>query len=240
MNKQQFLDELERSLRSLKIQDGEEVMTEYRQHFEFKLADGYSEEEISAVLGDPKEVARQFVNENEHDRTNAGKNLIIKTGLIFGDIFVSMFFIMLFAWVIVLGAAAFSFLVIGILLLFKLNISGIIPSMPYINSLLHSIPVLLLSVISAVGTFYCFLYSKQLMKAYLRWHSNMLAAASQKPLYPSLAKYPQLSGVTKRRIRNILLSSLVVFGITFIIAFIASAINAGSVEFWHVWNWFRN
>lgn len=33
---------------------------EYEQHFVFKLADGYSEEEIAAKLGDPTALAAQF------------------------------------------------------------------------------------------------------------------------------------------------------------------------------------
>ena len=34
-----------------------DVVEEYQQHFAFKLADGYSEEEIAARLGDPVALA---------------------------------------------------------------------------------------------------------------------------------------------------------------------------------------
>lgn len=37
-----------------------DVVEEYQQHFAFKLADGYSEEEIAARLGDPVALAAQF------------------------------------------------------------------------------------------------------------------------------------------------------------------------------------
>lgn len=37
-----------------------DVVEEYQQHFSFKLADGYSEEEIAARLGDPVALAAQF------------------------------------------------------------------------------------------------------------------------------------------------------------------------------------
>lgn len=36
------------------------MLEEYEQHFAFKLADGYSEEEIAARLGSPAELAAQF------------------------------------------------------------------------------------------------------------------------------------------------------------------------------------
>ena len=37
-----------------------DVVEEYQQHFSFKLADGYSEEEIAARLGDPVALAAQL------------------------------------------------------------------------------------------------------------------------------------------------------------------------------------
>lgn len=37
-----------------------DVVEEYQQHFSFKLADGYSEEEIAARQGDPVALAAQL------------------------------------------------------------------------------------------------------------------------------------------------------------------------------------
>lgn len=37
-----------------------DVVEEYQQHFAFKLADGYSEEEIAARLGDPVALAAKL------------------------------------------------------------------------------------------------------------------------------------------------------------------------------------
>ena len=37
-----------------------DVVEEYQQHFSFKLADGYSDEEIAARLGDPVALAAQL------------------------------------------------------------------------------------------------------------------------------------------------------------------------------------
>ena len=39
------------------VEDADDVAAEYEQHFAFKLADGYSEEEIAAKLGDPAALA---------------------------------------------------------------------------------------------------------------------------------------------------------------------------------------
>ena len=60
MNKREYLAQLERELKRNHVPDAGEILNEYAQHFAFKLADGYSEEEISARLGEPAALAAQF------------------------------------------------------------------------------------------------------------------------------------------------------------------------------------
>ena len=59
MTKNQFIDLLKEELKHNNVPDAEDIIEEYEQHFSFKLADGYSEEKISAKLGDPKSLADQ-------------------------------------------------------------------------------------------------------------------------------------------------------------------------------------
>ena len=54
MNKTEFINTLTSILKERKIKDIDEIVAEYEQHFLIKMADGYSEEEIAARLGDPK------------------------------------------------------------------------------------------------------------------------------------------------------------------------------------------
>lgn len=61
MTKNEFLSEFTEALNKLKIADAEDIVEEYRNHFDFKLADGYSEEEIAAKLGKPRDLAAQFI-----------------------------------------------------------------------------------------------------------------------------------------------------------------------------------
>ena len=60
MKKHEFMARLENELRRRNVADSADVIEEYEQHFAFKLADGYSEEEIAARLGNPEELAAQF------------------------------------------------------------------------------------------------------------------------------------------------------------------------------------
>lgn len=241
MNKQQYLDELKKNLEKLKVADIDDIISEYAQHFDFKLADGYHDEEIAAKLGDVKTVAEHFAEGGAKPAAKVlGGKPLIYTGLGFSDVGAGIFFILFAAWTFVLGAAAVAFLVASGLMFTGINIANIIPPMPYINSFFFALPMVALTVLSAVGTVYCYFYMKQLCKAYGRWHRNIVAAVKQKPVLPSLAKHPQLTSKTKRKLRNLFSIAFVVFGITFIIAYVAAAIATGAFEFWHVWKWFIN
>lgn len=60
MTKQEYLNELKAELAKNAVADADDVVTEYEQHFLFKLADGFSEEEIASKLGAPSHIALQF------------------------------------------------------------------------------------------------------------------------------------------------------------------------------------
>lgn len=53
MKKAEFLNRLSDELNKRRVTDAEDIVEEYRQHFDLKLADGFFEEEIAARLGDP-------------------------------------------------------------------------------------------------------------------------------------------------------------------------------------------
>lgn len=57
MTKNEFMARLTSELQKRNVADAADVVEEYEQHFAFKLADGYAEEEIAARLGDPAALA---------------------------------------------------------------------------------------------------------------------------------------------------------------------------------------
>ena len=60
MTKNEYMARLANELHRRNVADAADVAEEYEQHFAFKLADGYSEEEIAVKLGVPEELAAQF------------------------------------------------------------------------------------------------------------------------------------------------------------------------------------
>ena len=240
MNKQEYISELEKELKSLKIKDIEDIVSEYTQHFDFKLADGYSEEEIAKKLGDPNTVARQFV-EHETGKSTTPKQVdaLAYTGLVTADTGAGIFAVLLSLWIAVLGIASIAFIATAVLLITNQNIAEIIPTMPYINKFFFALPMLALSLLCALGLIYCALYLKQLTAAYIRWHKNMLALIKQRPVLPSLPIHPQLAPKFRRTLRNTTIIAFAVFGILLIAAYTAAAIKANAFSFWHAWEWFQ-
>lgn len=110
MTKNEFLSRLEAELEARRVPEPEDILGEYRRHFEYKLADGYSEEEIAARLGAPEELAAQFEPEREAPRPSragsAARSALTWTGLVFADMFVLSFFMLFASWVAVVACAA--------------------------------------------------------------------------------------------------------------------------------------
>lgn len=136
MTKNEFMEKLAKELKARGVADAADIEEEYEQHFAFKLADGYSEEEIAAKLGDPAKLAAQFGAESA-PTGKGGKKAAVVTGFVFLDIVTVLGFIALAAFALVLAAAAIGFAAVGVSLVTKASLYGVIPAMPY-GSAVHS------------------------------------------------------------------------------------------------------
>ncbi len=234
MTKTEYLDQLRLELKKNSVADMEDIISEYEQHFAFKLADGYPEEEIAAKLGSPKTIAAQFDGLKDTGKPSAGAGFFTKFALAFTAIFETMFYILFLAWNILLGASAAAAGVLGIALIGYFNVAGLIPYMPYPGSLLFGLSILGLAGIFGAATVYCFAFLKQMIKASVRWHKNMISGNT----LPPLPWNPQFRAKTKRTLRTVMLLSVTVFGVLFVIAMVVLMLEAGALGFWHHWNWF--
>lgn len=232
MKKNDYLLELGTQLRKSRVEDADEIVSEYEQHFMFKLTEGYTEEEIAAKLEPPQLVARHYADVSEGKTPSAGMGIKIAMGAM--AVLEVIIYLMFFAWVVVMAAVTIVLAVLGVCLIFKVSVSGLIPPMPYVSSLILGISTLSLALLFTSLTQLCFAFLTQVIRASIRWHG----IKTGKSALPPLSWTPQLSPARHRRNRNLLLVGLIVFGVTFVLAFIVSALLAGSIEFWHVWGWF--
>lgn len=237
MDKKSFLNELEKHLLAQGVADIEGILEEYEDHFRFKLADGYTEAEVAARLGDPQEVAAQYLPARTSVRRSGGSRAVTAIGLGFLDIFAGALFILFLAWVIALGASAIACAALGASLIIGFNPGGLIPYMPYAGALIMGIACLALALLAALGTLACWRYTRIWSVTYCRWHKRCLAAESGKHLAAAIPG-AQLEPRTRRVLRRLTGIAVLVLGVGFILAFVVLAIQAGSPGFWHVWRWF--
>ena len=99
MTKHEFMARLASELHKRNVADAADVIEEYEQHFAFKLADGYSEEEIAAKLGNPEELAAQFESSGAPKAARGSRALTV-AGLCFVDLFAGLFFVLLAAGIL--------------------------------------------------------------------------------------------------------------------------------------------
>jgi hypothetical protein len=239
MNKQDFMTELEKHLKERNVSDFADILIDYEQHFLFKLADGYTEDEISAKLGQPLALAAQYTAYNQQKRKGRGGiRFAAALGLFFLNMITSSAILAFLAWVIALGISTIGFLAAGLTLLAGLNPAELLPYMPRTGEVIISIVLLSLTTLAAMAAIYCWRFVIQITKANWHWNGRCLAKAGNRPVKPSIAATPQFTPSARRVMRRITSAALVVFAISLIAGYIVLALRAGAWEFWHVWGWF--
>lgn len=235
MTKTEYLQQLKGELNRFDVGDTEEIVSEYEQHFAFKLADGHSEEEIATRLGDPSAIAEQFADAGTKRKTKAkGNKAILVVWLTLLGIMEAALDIVFAAFGAVIFAAAITFGAAGVCLTGRLNIAGLIPPMPYSGAILLGVCLLALAALFFVLGIYCFAFLRQLVRASVRWRKNVLSETA----LPLLPASPQFQPKKRRALRATLLIALAAFGVLFVIGYAVLALNAGALEFWHVYGWF--
>lgn len=109
MTKSEFMTAPASELNQRKIADSDDILDEYRQHFAFKLADSYTEEEIAAKLGDPVRLAAQFELSDAPKSGDRRSSVLTWLWLAWADLFFGVFAALLIAFGLVLCACGLSF-----------------------------------------------------------------------------------------------------------------------------------
>ena len=239
MTKNEFMTKLSNELSKRNISDAADILDEYEQHFRFKTADGYSEEEIAAKLGNPLKLAAQFGSEPKQ----RAKHSVFLTWLWLAwvDLFFGIFAVLLISWGIVMVSAALSFGLTGIC--FVLNFANLpfvsLPSTPYWCGAILGMSLLALCVLSVCGCVWFFAFIRQIFRSFGRFHQNALAESKGLAIRPALPIAPQFSPKAKRRLRSVAMISLMLFAVCFVLGFIACTLSTGDIQFWHEWGWFE-
>ena len=233
MTQNEYLSELKKELKKQNISDIEDIISEYDEHFKFKINEGLTEEEIAINLPKPKEIANEYAEIKTP--TNKSEKVAKTIGITFLSIPVTLAYILLFASVIVLGAFSVACVLIGFCLITTINIASLIPYIPYLSSLILGISFLCLAVLSFIETFYAFKYIVQWSKIYIKWCNNV--THNNHSLLPTM--HPQISKKLSFILKLISIIALIGFVVTFALGYGTMCLSAKSFEPWHVWNWFK-
>lgn len=109
MTKSEFMTAPASELNQRKIADSDDILDKYCQHFAFKLADGYTEEEIATKLGVPLRLAAQFEPSDAPKSGERRSSVLTWLWLAWADLFLGVFAAQLVAFGLVLCACGLSF-----------------------------------------------------------------------------------------------------------------------------------
>lgn len=234
MTKQEYLSQLKNELKRNGVADAEDIVSEYEQHFLFKLADGFAEEEIAAELASPESIALQFAGIRAEGKPKKGK----KGFLILWLTLIGMFEVMLYSAFLFFTVSLFCGSLVptalGVELIAGLNFMNILPPMPYSGAIVSGIMLIALGVMLFLFAYYCYAFLRQMVRASLRWRKNLVGDEA----LPLLPLSPQFSPKTRRGLRSVMLWAVLVFGITFIAGFAILSLYSHSLGFWHALGWF--
>ena len=237
MTRTEFLQQLEQELQKRGVSDAGEIVEEYREHFAFKLADGYSQEEIAAKLGSPLTVAAQY-EPGEAVRATGGRRFTGLLGLGLAEAAEFFVFLMLLAFGLTMTAADIAFAAAGVCLVAHFPVAGLLPNMPYGPACVLGLALVALSVLTYTGCVWYGAYLRQSLRAFARFRANVLAGMDGRPTLPPVPARPQMDPVRFRRLRRVARGAVMVFAVLFVAGMAVSMLTAGAVEFWHAWGWF--
>ena len=163
MNRNEFLNTLERSLGNMTQSDRIDILYDYKEHFNAGMTDGKSEEDICMALGDPKSIAKQYrvdhiVKQADENRTAGNIMRAIFAALslgFFNLIIILPVFFTLIGILISLYGAAISITIGGIGVFLAILLQPVFPD--YINLLELNKGVLIFASVglTSLGLLFC-------------------------------------------------------------------------------------
>lgn len=187
MNRNEFMSKLQTILGNISPSAKDEIMYDYREHFEIGLEQGKTEEEICIGLGDPKAIARQYRAEymvKQADTNKSAGNVLralfaaLSLGF-FNLIFMLPIMAVCVAVLAALASIAIGFVFGGIGALLATILSPVVPwiSIPDINPAIlvfGSISLTTLGLLSGIGTIMLTKLSYRLTISYIKTNMNII------------------------------------------------------------------
>lgn len=177
MNKQQFMQELQKELSGLPETELKALLEDYEAHFSFGMQSGKSEEDIALELGSPQHIAREAFSEMNFQRPMSTQTSVAGTtrtifsmlGLLFLNIFivVPVGVSIWVAWLALCVSAIAGILspLLALLRFISDSFSGIV--------LFTSLTYCGLGLLLAIGAYYLGIALARVTIHYVRWNGKV-------------------------------------------------------------------
>lgn len=191
MNKQEYLEELKRQLKSLPATEVQEIMSDYVEHFDMALAAGKTEQATCDSLGHPRIVAQGYMVSSLMTEAKESKSVVNQARLTFRILFMIFvlaplnFFLLLGPFIILLGLviagwstpiATGAASVAGFWVLISTGVSFAFGSLPGLSLLFMLLGGIGLSVLGGIIMLFISKMAAQIVLGYLRWNINFVTA----------------------------------------------------------------
>ena len=214
MNKSEFLATMEKELKKRNVTDVEDIIEDYREYFDQHIALGQKEEDISSFIGDIKSIIEDYVIVDQRNHKKWFELVTV-------SVIALPLLIMSYGFLIVTAASALAFWAIAIYYIFNVSSFSFMPVIPFIPKIFY-----ILSSLSASALMFSFS---------IRYY-GMLNSMTKQYIVKQTIRIGDF--VIPKIYQNIFKISLISFMILFVVTFIVSVISAGTIQYWHEWQWF--
>lgn len=214
MNKIDFLTQLEKELKKHNVSDIVEIIDDYREYFDQQISIGQKEENIASYIGEIHSIVEDYIVVEKGNRKKWFELVTV-------SVIAFPLLILSYGVLIVTAASAVAFWAIAIYYLFDINSFSFMPFIPLVPRLFYI--ACALSAAAMMFSFSVRYYGmlNSMTKQYIVKQSIRIGDYSIPSIYIKIFRF-----------------SVISFILLFIITFIVSAISAGSIQYWHEWQWF--
>jgi len=215
MNKIEFLTTMEKELKKKNITDVEDIIEDYKEYFDQHIALGQKEEDISSFIGDIQSIIDDYevVDQKNHKKWFE---------LVTVSVIALPLLILSYGVLIVTAASVLAFWAIAIYYLFGVSSFSFMPIIPLFPRLFY-----IASALSA---------SVMMFSFSVRYYGMLNSMTKQYIVKQTIRIGDYVIPLIYKKILKI---SIISFIVLFVVTFIVSVISAGSVQYWHEWQWFN-
>jgi uncharacterized membrane protein len=214
MNKEEFINALEKGLKKANISEIKDIIGDYQEYFYRQLQLGKKEEDISRFIGDIDSIVSEYKSIEQKDKHSWFS--IVGTTMVALPLLIISYGI-----VIVLFGAMIASWAIAVYYMFNLSSLAFMPNIPLFPKIFYILFFISFAVFFFSLAYKFFVTVLSMTKQYIVKQSIVIGEFKKTGVYDKLFKYSFLIGMS-----------------LFIISFIISVVTSKSFEFWHTWDWF--